>query len=332
MIFIIDTNEEIIYDIREIYHHTPCDKLRNVIAKHFIPSMEEKKQNAEVSTPVELVNDMLDKMPSDFWTEPRSVFEPCCGKGNFVLAIFERFNEGLKNMFPDNEERCRIIIDECLYYADLTPLNVFITTVILKCNIESICGIEPDYEFHSHTGDTLKLDIEKEWGLDGFEAIIGNPPYQIKVGERKTHPIWNLFVKTSIDNLTEKNGYLLMVHPSGWRSPEGVFKDVFNKIMSKDLKYLNMNDFKKGQELFHVGTNFDYYLLQNTNTIDNITKIVDIRNKNYELNLKKWDFIPSGGFELYEKILCKDDEDNVCILHDYSIYETRKPYLSTITK
>jgi hypothetical protein len=31
-------------------------------------------------------------------------------------------------MYPDKRERCNIIINECLYYADLTKLNVFITT------------------------------------------------------------------------------------------------------------------------------------------------------------------------------------------------------------
>ena len=44
---------------------------------------------------------------------------------------------------------------ECLYYVDLTPMNVFITTEISKCHIQSYTGLEElDYKFNSYTGDT----------------------------------------------------------------------------------------------------------------------------------------------------------------------------------
>jgi len=112
----------------------------------------------------------------------------------------------------------------------------------------------------------------------------------------------------------------LFVHPSGWRSPDGVFRDVYDKIMSKNLVYINMNDFKKGQELFNVGTNFDYYLVKNNNNKQPV-KIVDIYDKEYTLDLYKWSFIPSGGFEL-------NGEEKVEVLHDYSSYETRKKWIS----
>jgi len=44
--------------------------------------------------------------------------------------------------------------------------------------------------------------------------------------------------------------------------------------------------------------------------------------------LSNWSFIPSGGFELYEKVLALNDEETVQILHDYSSYETRKKWVS----
>jgi hypothetical protein len=184
------------------------------------------------------------------------------------------------------------------------------------------------YDLNYYLGDTLELDIYDEWGVEGFDAVIGNPPYQTKVGPKKTQPIWNLFTIKYLDSLN-KNGYLLFVHPSGWRSPTGVFKDVYHKILSKNLLYLNMNDFKKGQEVFGVGTNFDYYLVQNNN-IKQPVKIVDIYDKLYFIDLSKWSFIPSGGFELYEKILASDGKEKVEVLHDYSSYETRKKWISKL--
>ena len=88
---IIDNNTDIVNNIREIYRTASSDKLRYLIAKHFIPTKEEKKDNAEIPTPVELVDEMLDKMPIDFWTKPKKIFQPSCCKSNFVLDIFHLF-------------------------------------------------------------------------------------------------------------------------------------------------------------------------------------------------------------------------------------------------
>ena len=41
-------------------------------------------------------------------------------------------------MYPNKDERCRVIMTDCIYYDDLSALNVFITTEILKCHIEFI--------------------------------------------------------------------------------------------------------------------------------------------------------------------------------------------------
>lgn len=78
---------------------------------------------------------MLDKMPVDFWKTKNKVFEPCCGKGNFVMKIFEKFYNGLEEKYPNPSKRCKIIITKCLYFSDITPMNVFITSEILKCLI-----------------------------------------------------------------------------------------------------------------------------------------------------------------------------------------------------
>jgi hypothetical protein len=178
-----------------------------------------------------------------------------------------------------------------------------------------------------YEGDTLKMDIMKIWGIDKFDVILGNPPYQLKVGDRKTQPLWHLFVTFSL-TILKLSGYLVFVHPSGWRSPEGVFKNVLDLIQSKNLKYLCMNTFKKGQEVFKVGTNFDYYVLQNTIDPNNITTITDINEKTIEKNINSWNFIPSGGFDLYEKIIANEGEEKVNVLYNSSLYETRQDYMS----
>ena len=210
---IIDNNEEIVNDIREIYRTSPCIKLRDLIAKHFIPTKEEKKDNAEVPTPVKLVDDMLNTIPIEFWKTPKKVFEPCCGKGNFVLGIVKKFDEGLKELYPDKEERARIIMTECIYYADITALNVFITTELLRCEFESICGIdELDFEFNNYTGDTLELNIEDKWNIHLEDvSIIGNPPYSTDPSKSDTKPLYDKFIEKYIGGKL-----LLFVVPSRW--------------------------------------------------------------------------------------------------------------------
>ena len=209
-----------------------------------------------------------------------------------------------------------------IYSAELTPKNVFIYKKIF-------CGDK--YKLNIYEGDTLKMDVKQEFKLPadfgGFDVVMGNPPYQLKVGDRKTQALWQSFVTFSLTTL-KLSGYLVFVHPSGWRSPEGVFKNVLDLIQSKNLKYLCMNTFKKGQEVFKVGTNFDYYVLQNTIDPNNITTITDINGKTIEKNINSWNFIPSGGFDLYEKIIAKEGEAKVNVLYNSSLFETRQPYMS----
>lgn len=210
---IIDNNEDIINNIREIYSIAPSHKLRQLIEKHFVPTNDEKKKNAEVPTPVKLVEEMLDKVPQDFWKTPKKVFEPCCGKGNFVLGIFDRFYKGLEEMYPDETERCRVIMTECIYYADLTGLNVFITTEIMKCHVQSYSGLdELDFEFNNYTGDTLKLNIEDKWNIHLEDvSIIGNPPYSTDPSKPDTKPLYDKFIEKYIGGKL-----LLFVVPSRW--------------------------------------------------------------------------------------------------------------------
>ena len=320
-----ETNQ-IIRTVKELFMKNIKNnrELSNLIDKYLIPQELEKKSNAEVSTPFKLRQEMLDKIPIEFWEGgiehdsgelylPK-IFEPCSGKGGFLIDIIDRLMIGLEGIIPDEKERYKTIIQKCLYFSDINPTNIFICKLLVNPYNE--------YKLNYNEGNTLELDIKEKWDIDGFDAVIGNPPYQLQVGPRKSQPIWNLFTKKYLDNLSE-NGYLLFVHPSGWRSPDGVFRDVYDKIMSKNLVYINMNDFKKGQEVFNVGTNFDYYLVKNNNNKQPV-KIVDIYDKEYTLDLSKWSFIPSGCFELYEKVLALNGEERVEVYYSRSLYGTDK--------
>lgn len=277
---IIDNNAEIVNNIREIYSIAPANKLRELIEKHFIPTNHEKKQNAEVPTPVKLVDEMLNTIPVEFWKKPQKVFEPCCGKGNFVLGIFDRFYKGLEEMYPDEIERCRVIMTECIYYADLTALNVFITTEIMKCHVQSYCGLdELDFEFNNYTGDTLELNIEDKWNIVGFNAIIGNPPYQDAnaTGDNK---LYLEFIKYSLSVL-RKNDYLLFVTPTNIKNYI-TNKDKNRKYIDNfyEIVYLSLNTANK--HFKGISTYFAYFLIKNNIVSSCKTKVEFLRNKQIE--------------------------------------------------
>ena len=332
---IIENNEEIVNNIRTIYKTAPANKLRKLIAKHFIPSKEDKKENAEVPTSVKLVNDMLKVIPLEFWKNPHKVFEGCCGKGNFVLGIFDAFYEGLKEMYPDEIERCRVISTTCIYFGDITALNVFITKELLKCHIQSYCGEKPDYEFNGYVGDTLKFDAKEKWGIDGFDAVIGNPPYNSSGRTSTGNTIWQNFTKKALNEWLLPNGYLSFVHPAGWRKPTLTSKEKMYglyKLMAIDnqMIYLSIHTIKDANWMFvgKVGTRTDWYLIQKKNK-HTTTLVNDEENTKITIDMGDFNWLPSYNISAIQKILAKEGEKRCPIIYNRSNYGSDRPHTST---
>ena len=136
-------------------------ELSKLIDKYLVPQELEKKSNAEVSTPYKLRQEMLDKIPLEFWNSKNKVFEPCTGKGGFVIDIIDRFMDGLKDVIVDKKERRKTIVEECLYFSDINPTNIFICKIL----------VDPynEHDLNYNEGNTLELDIFKKWKVKGIE-------------------------------------------------------------------------------------------------------------------------------------------------------------------
>src|SRR5574343_1097149 len=124
-------------------------KTSQLIDKYLIPQEAEKKNNAEVSTPYKLRESMLNLIPVDFWTKPVKVFEPCCGKGGFLLDIVDRFMVGL-SYITDEKIRYKTIVEDILYFADINPTNIFLCKLLLDPNEE--------YNLNYFEGNTLEIN------------------------------------------------------------------------------------------------------------------------------------------------------------------------------
>jgi len=308
-------------------------EIRKLIANLFIPSLQEKKINAEVSTPVHLVDEMLDKIPLDFWTTPKKVFEPCCGKGNFVIAIVDKFYDGLQNMFPDIIERCNVIFNQCLYYADISEYNIRITTDLLKCYFKYKYNIITIQHFNYYTGNSLQLDIQNEFSIDGFHAVIGNPPYNSPGNTATGNTIWQHFVKKSLNKWLITNGLLVFVHPPGWRKPntnKGKFYGLY-KLMTfeNQMIYLSMHDIKDGQQTFNCGTRYDWYLIQKTPKIKN-TIVNDAKNNTLIIDMNNFNWLPNYNINTIHKILANENEEKCSIIYSSSAYDPRRKWMSKL--
>lgn len=330
---IITMNEEIIDNIREIYENADPSQYRKLIEKHFIPTLDEKKQNAEVPTPVTLVDEMLEKIPCEFWEKQHRIFEPCCGKGNFVLGIFYKLFDGLAELYPNEYDRCKVIIEECMYYADISTLNVFITTEILKCEVQSRCG-ECDFsewKFNTYVGDTLELDIKEKWDIEGFDAVIGNPPYNSSGDTGTGNTIWQHFTKKGLTWWIVDNGFLVFVHPPGWRKPnteKGKFYGMYDLMCKNNqMLYLSIHGIKDGQKTFNCGTRYDWYVIQKTQKYKN-TDIQDVIGNLVNVDMVEFQWLPNYNIDLVQKLLAKEGEEKCPIIYNRSNYGSDKKYTS----
>jgi SAM-dependent methyltransferase len=114
------------------------------------------KALGEVFTPPELVDEMLDRLPAELWSDPTKTFlDPACGTGNFLVAVVRRKIAGGStplqalsttygiDIMEDNVEECR----ERLLQAANSP-----------------AGGEKWVARNIRCADALKVSPEELWG------------------------------------------------------------------------------------------------------------------------------------------------------------------------
>ena len=113
-------------------------------------SKERISKLGEVFTPTELVDEMLDELPSEMWEDGKTFLDPTCGNGQFLVRILERkialnHKETLSTIYgadimQDNVDECK---GRLLALAGDTKAN----RKILETNIVCEDGLTYDYSF-----------------------------------------------------------------------------------------------------------------------------------------------------------------------------------------
>jgi len=133
-----------------------------------------------------------------------------------------------------------------------------------------------------------------------FDVVIMNPPYQgqiINSKEARNNLLWPDFVNKSLE-ICKQNGFICNIHPSLWRKPE---HNLFKKLSSNNMLYLNMNSNKTGKRIFGVDTHFDWYIIKKAEHIGKTT-VVDEDGLKYNLDITTMPFIPGSNIDFIMKL------------------------------
>ena len=302
------------------------NELHDYLKKSLKPKELEKKKFGEVFTPMELIDEMMDKL--DYYYKKdhkKSIFsdpslkwyDPAGGMGSFPVNVFYRLDKGLKKNIPNDEKRKKHILENMLYMSEINKKNCYILNKVLNAS---------KYKLNIYCGDSFKVDVFKKFNIDSFDVIMGNPPFSSDSKKATGKTIWQEFVIKSIAELS-KNGYLTFIHPSQWRKPESEqsrFGGIFDLMTHQhQLLYLEMHNTKNGQHVFQSGTRYDWYILENKKASKK-TDIIDDKYKKISLNLNEWDFLPNNNHELIKKLLKKENEEPVKIIKNSKYYTLAK--------
>lgn len=108
----------------------------------------------EVFTPPKLVNDVLDILPQELFSNPDIKFlDPCCKTGVFLREIAKRLLVGLEDKIPDRQKRIEHILRNQLFGIAITNLTSQVTKRTVYCSKDARKEQYKKFKFDTKDGN-----------------------------------------------------------------------------------------------------------------------------------------------------------------------------------
>lgn len=302
-------------------------ELLELINECLKPKEIEKKKFGEVFTPMSFINnDMLGDLEEYYKTKyNKNIFEDetlkwgdtTTGMGNFPIAIYYKLMDGLKKKISNEKDRKKHILEKMLFMAEYNKKNCFIVKQIFNMNNE--------FKLNLYEGDSLQLDIQKEFGITKFDIVIGNPPYNEELKSTGAKALYNKFVEYYI----EKCNLLCFVMPSRWFSG-GKGLDSFRKNMLERTDIVYIKHYDDASTIFGNSVEIKggvNYFLKDTHHND------DCKFNGSITKLNKYDVFVDGKFHaLIDKIINFESIINLYLGRHFGVESNDKRLKSEKTK
>lgn len=179
-----------------------------------------------IFTPQNIVEDMINMLPDDFWTPDKKILDIYTKSGRFLKEAFKRLYNSPYLADMDIAKRKRHILTEQLFGLTDDFTCLLLSERMLygyaqygKKHIKMIKNMIPFVQSQDHK--FINNLLEKEFDTMKFDLVIGNPPY-------------NKGMDLDFVDLAYKlsKQYVCMITPAKWQTAEAN-----QKVSSKNINY-----------------------------------------------------------------------------------------------